>query len=162
MLIFRGETSHFFRPPPKKKKKIIKTPRSSPNMCCFTKKNPGHFFPSNKNPPRLAWRLASFSAATRRAWRDFWMVQTEGSSLSPKKSHLRIQMYIWGFAKMMVPNKRKFNSSPLKIGLLQKERIIFQAPFFRGELLNFGGVYGLLYLRMHEWVIFSKKKNING
>ena len=33
----------------------------------------------------------------------------------------------------------KFNSSPLKISH-PKRKIIFQASFFRGELLNFGGV----------------------
>ena len=36
----------------------------------------------------------------------------------------------------------KFNSSPLKVYLPNRKirKVVFQPPFFRGELLNFGGV----------------------
>ena len=35
----------------------------------------------------------------------------------------------------------KFYGSPLKRALPKKEGLVFQPSFFRGELLNFGGVY---------------------
>ena len=34
----------------------------------------------------------------------------------------------------------KFNSLPLNIGRAPKRKLVFQPPFFRGELLNFGCV----------------------
>ena len=36
----------------------------------------------------------------------------------------------------------KFNSSPLK-SYLPNRKVVFQPPFLRGELLNFGAVFGV-------------------
>ena len=41
----------------------------------------------------------------------------------------------------------KFNSSPLKSYLNPIGKKVFQPSFFRGELLNFGGVFQLFFLK---------------
>ena len=46
----------------------------------------------------------------------------------------------WGNDEKLTSIPRKFNSSPLKIGLLPKGNSSSKPSFFRGELLNFGGV----------------------
>ena len=155
------QASRFFRPPPPKKKTYHKNIAFVPNIFCFTEKSPGHFFPSNTNNPprpRLAFGLLLGGDTSRLRSGFFWMVQTGGASLSPKKFPLKDpDVYMGGLRKWWYPTNGNLTVRPLKIGLPQKERIIFLSHHFSGAMLNFGGVYGLLHLRMHEWVIFSKK-----
>ena len=55
----------------------------------------------------------------------------------------------------------KFNSefTPEKLPKPNRNVVVFQPPFFRGELLNFGGVFSqwLTGLNFWEWRIFSRK-----
>ena len=60
---------------------------------------------------------------------DFWNFRVYGSE---------VLSFRLGFG-VTLP---KFNSSPLKVYLPNRKirKVVFQPPFFRGELLNFGGV----------------------
>ena len=56
--------------------------------------------------------------------------------------NLRVRQEIAGLMKELwlgFHTLPKFNSSPLK-SYLPTGKVVFQPPFFRGKLLNFGGV----------------------
>ena len=57
--------------------------------------------------------------------------------------------YLTNFWVVVSNTPRKFNSLPPKNRQSQKEGLIFQPSFFRGELFNFGGVF--FYVHPENW-----------
>ena len=53
--------------------------------------------------------------------------------------------YLTDFWVVVSNTPRKFNSLPPRNRQSQKEGLIFQPSFFRGELLNFGGVFFFMF-----------------
>ena len=65
-------------------------------------------------------------------------MRISGAEPPTRKCHMFCKKYKALYS--LIITLPKFNSSPLK-SHLPNRKVIFQPPFFRGELLNFAGVY---------------------
>ena len=85
--------------------------------------------------PALVVGCLMVVSGSRKRW-DRWHSPSPNWQYIPLIYHLYT---FWGVICYL--HSLKFNSSPLKIGRASKGKyIVFQPSFFRGELLNFGGV----------------------